>query len=92
MAINRGIDITIYGGDGSPQKTLNRSLRTTGNRGKTWAKNHGVLRLSAWKQGARQRLGEKGPNGKKHRVTEVVEIPELGERVAEGSKSPPFLF
>jgi hypothetical protein len=51
-----------------------------------------MLQLSAWKQGARQRLGEKDPNGKIRRARKVVEIPELGERLTEGLKSPPFLF
>jgi hypothetical protein len=51
-----------------------------------------MLWLSARKKGARQRLGEKDPNGKIRRATEVVEIPKLGGRLTEGLKSPPFLF
>ena len=45
-----------------------------------------------WKNKARQRLGEKDPDTKRRRASEVVEIRKLVERVVEGSKSPPFIF
>jgi len=68
-----------------PKSTDNGKLR----------KNVGEkLREAAEKRleaGARRRLWEKGPNEKRRRATEVVEIPEFVEKVAEGSKSPPFL-
>ncbi|MFQ6129430.1 MAG: hypothetical protein ACE5OT_01300 [Candidatus Hadarchaeaceae archaeon] len=50
------------------------------------------MRISAWKQGARQRLREKGPHVKKRRVTEVVEFPKLVEKVSDGPKSPPLVL
>ena len=77
--IYRSSALTKSGGDGSPQRWPNRSLRATGSRKKTWTRNHGRLRISARKQGVRQRLREKGPHVKKRRVTEVVETPKLGE-------------
>jgi len=40
----------------------------------------------------RQRLQEKGPDAKRRRVSEVVEIRKLVVKVMEGPKSLPLLF
>jgi hypothetical protein len=78
----------IVGRNRSLQRWPNRSLRTTENRGKTGAKNQGRPRKSAWKKGVRQRLLEKGPQVKKRRATEVVEIPKFVERVCRRANVP----
>jgi hypothetical protein len=51
-----------------------------------------MSRINARRQGGRQRLREKDPDAKRRRVAEVVEILQLVDPVAEGSKSPPFYF
>jgi hypothetical protein len=51
-----------------------------------------MSRINARRQGGRQRLREKDPDAKRRRVAEVVEILQLVDPVAEGSKFPAFFI